>query len=89
MRRVVITGLGVVSPVGNTVADFWDNLKKGVCGIGKITSFPVDDFPVQVAAELKDFNPEAFGIDRALVRRSDLFTQYALVAAKQAMDGVN
>jgi len=87
MRRVVITGLGVVSPVGNTVADFWDNLKKGVCGIGKITSFPVDDFPVQVAAELKDFNPEAFGIDRALVRRSDLFTQYALVAAKQAMDG--
>jgi 3-oxoacyl-[acyl-carrier-protein] synthase II len=86
MRRVVITGLGVVSPVGNTVADFWDNLKKGVCGVGKITSFPVDDFPVQVAAELKDFNPEAFGIDRALVRRSDLFTQYALVAAKQAMD---
>lgn len=86
MKRVVITGLGVVSPVGNTVADFWNNLKKGVCGIGKITSFPVDDFPVQVAAELKDFNPEAFGIDKALVRRSDLFTQYALVAAKQAMD---
>ena len=86
MRRVVITGLGVVSPVGNTVTDFWDNLKKGVCGIGKITSFPIDDFPVQVAAELKDFNPEVFGIDRALVRRSDLFTQYALVAAKQAMD---
>ena len=86
MKRVVITGLGVVSPVGNDVPTFWGNIKSGVCGISKISSFPIDDFVVQVAAEIKNFNAEAFGIDKSLVRRSDLFTQYALVAAKQAME---
>ncbi|MDD3281350.1 MAG: beta-ketoacyl-ACP synthase II [Bacteroidales bacterium] len=86
MKRVVITGMGVVSPIGNDISTFWDNLKNGVCGIGEITSFPIEDFPVKMAGEVKNFNPEDYGIDKSLIRRSDLFTHYALVAAKQAMD---
>lgn len=86
MKRVVITGMGIVSPIGNDISSFWDNLKNGVCGIGEITSFPIDDFPVRMAGEVKNFNPEDYGIDKSLIRRSDLFTHYALVAAKQAME---
>ena len=86
MRRVVITGMGIVSPIGNDISTYWNNLIKGKCGIGEITSFPIDDFPVRLAGEVKDFNPEDYGVDKALVRRSDRFTHFALVAAKQAMD---
>lgn len=86
MKRVMITGMGIVSPIGNDISTYWDNLKNGVCGIGEITSFPIEDFPVKMAGEIKNFNPEDYGIDKSLIRRSDLFTHYALVAAKQAMD---
>lgn len=86
MKRVVITGMGIVSPVGNDVQTFWNSLKQGKCGIGEITSFPIGDFPVRLAGEIKNFNPEEHGIDKALIRRSDRFTHFALVAAKQAMD---
>ena len=86
MRRVVITGMGIVSPLGNDVSTFWNNLKDGKCGISEITSFPIDDFPVRLAGEIKNFNPEDYGVDKALIRRSDRFTHFALVAAKQAME---
>ena len=86
MKRVVVTGMGVVSPIGNDIQTFWSNLKQGKCGIDEITSFPIEDFPVRLAGEVKDFNPEEYGIDRALIRRADRFTHFALVAAKQAMD---
>jgi 3-oxoacyl-[acyl-carrier-protein] synthase II len=86
MKRVVITGMGIVSPIGNDITTYWNNLKNGICGIGEITSFPIGDFPVKIAGEVPNFNPEEYGIDKSLIRRSDLFTHYALVASKQAMD---
>ena len=85
-RRVVVTGTGVVSPVGNNVADYWKNLLGGVCGIDFITSIPTDDLPVKIAGEVKDFNPADYGIEPPFARKQDKFTIYAVAAAKQAMD---
>ena len=85
-RRVVVTGTGVISPVGNNVADYWKNLLDGVCGIDFITSIPTDDLPVKIAGEVKDFNPADYGIEPPFVRKQDKFTIYAVAAAKQAMD---
>ncbi len=85
MKRVVITGLGVVSPVGNDVATFWHNLQSGVCGIAPITLFDTTDMPVKIAAEVKNFNIEDFGVDKGMARRSDRYSQFALAAAAQAM----
>ena len=86
MKRVVITGMGVISPVGNSLPAFWDSLKGGVCGVGPITKFDTADFKVKVAAEVKDFNAADFGMDVPTQRRMDLFTQYAMAAAKQAVE---
>ncbi|MDL2228607.1 beta-ketoacyl-ACP synthase II [Bacteroidales bacterium OttesenSCG-928-K03] len=86
MKRVVITGMGVISPIGNNIDTFWNNLKNGVCGIDFIKSIPTENLPVKIAAEVKDFNPADFGIDSSTVRRTDLFAQYALAAANQAME---
>ena len=85
-RRVVVTGTGVISPVGNNVADYWKNLLDGVCGIDFITSIPTDDLPVKIAGEVKDFNPADYGIEPPFARKQDKFTIYAVAAAKQAMD---
>ena len=60
MRRVVVTGLGVISPVGNDINSFWNNLINGVCGIGYITRFDTSDYKVKIAAEVKDFHPEEY-----------------------------
>ena len=84
-QRVVITGMGAVTPVGIGVDTFFDNLTKGVCGVGPITRFDTKDYKVKLAAEVKDFDPEAAGIDRAQAKRSDLFAQYAMAAAMQAV----
>ena len=84
-QRVVITGMGAVTPVGIGVETFFDNLIKGVCGVGPITRFDTRDYKVKLAAEVKDFDPEAAGIDRAQAKRSDLFAQYAMAAAMQAV----
>ena len=65
-RRVVITGMGAISPIGNDLPTIWDNLMKGYCGIDFIKSFDATDLPVKIAAELKDFDPEACGVDKAL-----------------------
>lgn len=84
MNRVVVTGLGVVSPVGNDVATFWKNLTDGVCGIGAITKFDPAEFKVKIAAEVKDFDPTQY-MPKSEVRKTDLYCQYALAAAAQAM----
>lgn len=85
MKRVVVTGMGVVSPVGNDVPSFWRNISQGVCGIGLITRFDTTDFKVKIAAEVKDFDPAQY-MERNEARRMDPFTQYAVAAAQQAMN---
>ncbi len=84
-RRVVITGMGVVSPVGNDLETTWNNLINGVCGIAPIKSFDTTDLPVKIAGELKDFDPIASGVDKAFAKRNDRFAIYAMAAAYQAM----
>jgi len=86
-RRVVITGMGAVSPIGNDLPTIWKNLMDGYCGIDFIKSFDTTDLPVKIAAELKDFDPEACGVDKAFVKRNDRFAIYTLAAASQAMKG--
>ena len=68
MRRVVVTGTGIISPIGNDVETFWRNLVDGVCGIDFIKSFPTDDLPVHVAGEVKDFNPAEYEIETPLTK---------------------
>ncbi len=84
-RRVVITGVGVVSPVGSTVERFWDGLTSGRSGIDKIESFDTTGYSVSIAAEVKDLDLNEY-IDRKEQRRMDRYSQFAVVAAKQAMD---
>ena len=84
-RRVVVTGTGVISPVGNSVESFWKNLVDGYCGIDVITSFPTDDLPVKVAGLVKDFDPSEYEIEAPFARKQDKFTLYAVAAAWQAM----
>ena len=84
-RRVVVTGTGVVTPVGNNVGTFWKNLLDGVCGIDFITEFPTDELPVKIAGEVKDFNPAVYGIEPAFARKQDKFSVFAVAAAWQAM----
>ncbi len=84
-RRVVITGMGVVSPVGNDIQTYWDNLLKGVCGIDYIKSIPTEGLPVKIGGEVKDFNPADYGIEPAFARKQDKFTVFAVAAAWQAV----
>ncbi|HZS58282.1 MAG TPA: beta-ketoacyl-ACP synthase II [Gemmatimonadaceae bacterium] len=83
-RRVAVTGLGLISPVGNDVAATWASLLKGVSGAAPITKFDATAFPVRFAAEVKGFDPLLY-MDRKEAKRSDLYTQYALAASVQAM----
>ncbi|MCL4463183.1 MAG: beta-ketoacyl-[acyl-carrier-protein] synthase II, partial [Firmicutes bacterium] len=84
-RRVVITGLGVVTPVGIGKDSFWTSLCAGKSGISRVTSFNVDDYPTQIGAEIRDFDPHEF-LDKKEVRRMDRFGQFALAASKLAME---
>ncbi len=84
-RRVAVTGLGVVSPVGSGVSTFYNNLTAGVCGVDFITKFDTANVKVKVAAEVKDFDPLAY-MEKNEARRMDLYTQYAVAAAAQAME---
>ena len=84
-QRVVITGVGVISPVGNNINDFWKNLTEGNCGIDTIKGFEDYELPISVAGQVKGFNPEECGLERNDVRRNDLYCQFALAAAYQAM----
>ena len=83
MKRVVITGLGAITPLGNNVEDFWKGIKDGKCGIDYITKFDTTDFKVKLAAEVKDYNPEDY-FDRREARRLDKFSQYAMIASREA-----
>lgn len=85
MRRVVVTGMGAISPVGNDIETFWKNIQAGVCGIDTIKGFDTTDFKVKVAAEVKDFQATDY-MEKAEVRKTDLYTQYALAAAQQAVE---
>lgn len=84
-RRVVVTGLGAVTPIGNNVDDFWAAVKTGKIGFDHITKFDTTDYKCHIAAELKDFNPQDF-MDRKAAKRMEPFSQYAVAAAKQAID---
>ena len=84
-KRVVITGIGVVSPLGHDVATFWNNLQKGVCAIRPIQNIPTEGLKVSVAAEITDFDPASFDVDKGTMRRADRYSQFALAAASQAM----
>lgn len=85
-RRVVVTGLGAISPVGNNVSDMWKNLVDGVCGIETITEFDTSDLKVHIAGTVKEFAPENFGIEKREARKLDLYCQYAIAAAQEAVD---
>ncbi len=85
MRRVVITGMGCVTPIGNDVATFWESLKNGKCGIGPITHFDATDYKVKVAAEVKDFDPLQY-MEKSDLRKYDVFCWYAMAAATQAVE---
>lgn len=82
-RRVVVTGLGAVTPLGNTVKEFWDNIKLGKLGIDKITQFDTSDYKVKIAAEVKGFIPKE-RMDFKAAKRMEKFSQYAVAAAKEA-----
>ena len=84
-RRVVVTGLGAVTPIGNNVDDFWASVKAGKIGFDHITKFDTTDYKCHIAAEIKDFNPQDF-MDRKAAKRMEPFSQYAVAAAKQAID---
>ena len=83
-RRVVVTGLGAVTPIGNNVETFWENVKAGTVGIGEITRFDTTDFKVKLAAEVKNFNAKEY-MDFKSAKRMELFSQYAVAASKEAM----
>lgn len=84
-RRVVVTGMGAISPVGNDVPSMWENMINGVCGIETITEFDTSDLKVHIAGTVKNFEPEKY-IEKREVRKLDLYTQYAIATAQQAVD---
>lgn len=85
MTRVVVTGLGALTPIGNSVTEFWENSIAGKSGAAKITHFNPDLFRTQIACELKNFEPGKY-LDRNEIKRSDLYTQYAIYAAAEAIE---
>ena len=85
LKRVVVTGLGALTPVGNNVAETWENLVNGVSGAGPITHFDASNFKTQFACEVKNFKVNEY-LDRKEARKMDLYTQYAIVAAKEAIE---
>lgn len=84
-RRVVITGVGVVSPVGNDAQTFWNSLLEGKSGIDRVAAFDASDYPTQIAGEVKNFDPEQY-MDKKDIRRTDRFVQFGLAAAKMAVE---
>lgn len=85
LRRVVVTGLGAITPIGNNVSEYWDGLVNGRSGASQITQFDASDFKTQFACEVKGFDPLLY-FDRKEVRKFDRFTQFALVAAKECIE---
>lgn len=85
MKRVVVTGMGTINPLGKDVSEFWNNSLLGKSNVGPITRFDASKFRTQIASEIKDFHPEKY-LDKNEIKRSDLFTQYALYSASQALE---
>ena len=85
MRRVVVTGMGAITPIGNDVDSFWNSLKEKKVGIGPISYFDTTDYKAKVAAEVKGFNAKDY-MDPKAARRMELFSQYAVAAAKEAIE---
>ena len=85
-KRVVITGQGIISPIGCSVASFWESLKQGKSGIGPLTSFDAKDYDCRIAGEVKDFDALSFGLSKKDANRMEKFIQYAIAAAKQAIN---
>ena len=83
MKRVVITGLGAITPIGNNVEEFWNGIKEGKCGIDEIKAFDTSNFKVKLAAEVKNYNQEDY-FERREAKRLDKFSQYAIIAAREA-----
>lgn len=88
MKRVVITGIGALTPIGNNVAEFWESLKNGVSGAGPLTRFDISKFKTKFAAEIKNFDMHAH-LDKNEIRRYDLYAQYALVSVAEALQNGN
>src|SRR6056297_3038818 len=84
-KRVVITGIGAISPIGNGLENFWSGIKSGKCGVDEITSFDTSDFSVKLAAEVKDFNPKDY-MDRKEAKRMDRYCQFAMASSKMAIE---
>lgn len=84
-KRVVITGMGILSPIGNDIPTFWDNILQGQSGVGPVTQFDASDFPTRIAAEVKDFNPLNY-MERKESRRMDRFVQFAVAASQMALN---
>lgn len=84
-RRVVVTGLGVITPIGNSVEEFWNAVKEQKIGFGEITGFDTEEYKCHLAAEVKDFAPEKY-MDARAAKRMELFSQYAVAAAKEALE---
>lgn len=85
LKRVVITGLGAITPIGNNIAEYWDSLKKGVSGAAPITRFDASNFKTQFACQIKNYDPKEH-FERKEVRKLDLYSQYALIASKEAIE---
>lgn len=85
LKRVVVTGLGAVTPVGNNVEEYWNSLLEGRSGVGNITRFDTSQFGVHIAAEIKNFNPEDH-FEKKEIKKNDYFAQYAIVAAREAFN---
>ncbi len=88
MNRVVVTGLGAITPIGKNVNEFWKGIKEGACGIDEIKSFDTTNFKVKLAGEIKDYNEEDY-FEKKAAKRLDKYTQYALIASREAMKDSN
>ncbi len=84
-RKVAVTGLGVLSCIGNDVNTFWNNLIQGHCGIDLISEYPTDNLAVKIGGKIRNFKPEEYGMDKPFIRKQDTFTIYAMASAYQAM----
>ena len=84
MRRVVVTGMGAVTPIGNDLPSFWSALTEGKCGVGPITRFDASEYKSTLAAEVKEFDPLLY-MDKGEARKNDLFSQFAIASAQQAV----
>lgn len=87
-NRVVVTGMGAVTPIGNSVEEFWNSLKEKKVGIGPISVFDTTDYKVKLAAEVKDFDPKKY-MDPKTAKRMERFSQFAVAAAKEALEHAN